>query len=275
MQEAQCIIRAQAWERGTMVDKKELAKMSSRLKASPDNYMESFRRNLLMYGEHRDITLQDVADRADIPVSTLKSLVYGDSKDCSLSTAVKLARVFGVSVDELVGSGTIRPETCESLQIMRTLPETFTHFVRWEIRFHQDRLRAVPGAKKCIEVLDLAMAETGTMINNNKMSFMDISDLGDCIRPKVFVGVRIPSNIYAPDYFEGDVLLLANDRAAMEGERVVVCVRDNTWVLECRYERDENGKRVPRYFSIRDGARRCCEDAIRQTIGYVVKVIRE
>lgn len=258
-----------------MLSKKELGKESGRLIAKPDNYMKSFRENLLMYGEHKEVTLQEVSELADIPISTLKSLIYGGSKDCSLGTAIKLAKVFGVSVDELVGSGTIAPQTCESIQIMRTLPESFTHFVRWEIRFHHDMLKSVPDAKKCIEVLQLSVGENGNLINNNKMSFLDISNQGDFILPKIFVGVRIPNNVYAPDYFEGDILLLANDRQAMEGERVVVCVKTNVWVLECHYDIGDDGKKRACFYSIRDGSLKCCEDAARQIIGYVVRVQRQ
>ena len=254
-----------------MLDSKMLARLSSKLVAEPDNYMHSFRRNLSLYVDQKEITLQEVAECADISLSTLKSFLYGDSKDCTLSVAVRLARVFGVSLDEMVGAGTLPKQTCESMQILRTLPESFTHFIRWEIHFHQNALHSIKVSDKAIEIMCPTIGESGNMNLSNDMEVYDISHLSEAIKPKIFMGIRIPNDIYAPKYFEGDIILLANDRPAMAGEKVVVSYGSNMWVLECKYDRGENGVRK-NYYSIRDGGFRATEEQVQYIIGYIVKV---
>lgn len=249
-----------------MMNDVELRALSSRLVAQPDNYMRSFRRNISLYIDQKEITLQEVAEKADISLSTLKSLLYGDAKDCTLSTAIKLAKVFDVSVDELVGCGTISPQTCNSLQIMRQLPESFTHFVRWCIKFHQENLRSHNVAKRAIEVMQPEIGNDGNLKMTNRMEFLDISNLNDDIRPKIFMGIRIPSDMYAPTYFEGDVLLIANDRIPKEHERIVFSTSNNLWILEKRIIEGST-----EYISIRDGKTRAKEKDIENIIGYVVK----
>ena len=248
-----------------MMNDVNLRALSSNLTAKPDDYMHSFRRNISIYTDQKDITLQEVSELADIPLSTLKSLLYGDAKDCNLSTAVKLARVFNVSVDELVGCGTISTQTCNSLQTMRLLPESFTHFVRWCIRFHYDNLRSHNVAKRAIEVMIPEISGEGNLRMTNQMEFLDISDLNDDIRPKIFMGIRVPSDMYAPLYFEGDVLLIANDRVPKEREKIVFSTSNNLWILE---KRINNGN--VEYVSVRDGKVRAKESDIENILGYVV-----
>lgn len=257
-----------------MLNRSELRKLSSRLKANPGHYMDSFRENLHMYIDHKDITLAEIADLADIPESTLKSFVYGTSKDCNLSTAVKLARVFGVSVDELVGCGTISPQTCDSLQVVRKLPEAFTYFVRWLIHYHYDTLHSRKITSKAIEIMAAECAYNGNLKMTNHLELLDVSDLSDDIRPKIFMGIRFPCSHYAPHYFENDIALLANDRAPKDGEHVFVGVGDNMWIMHAKMENVE-GKLKLNYYSIRDG-KFCVEgDKAEIILGYVAHVHRE
>jgi len=257
-----------------MLDKKNLNEMSNNLIIRPNDYMTAFRRNVSMYINRKEITLQEVAELADISLSTLKSFLYGDSKDCSLSMAVKLSKVFGISVDELIGAGTLAEQTCNSLQTLRQMPESFTHFLRWEIHFHHNMMITKKVKDKLVDVMIAKVGENGNMLHTNNMDVYDVSHLSDGIKPKVFMGIKIPNNMYNPEYFQGDILLLANDRAPFDGERVVICYAENMWILECRYERGDNGKMTTSYYSIRDGGKRATEEQVQFIMGYIAKVER-
>ena len=89
------------------MENEKLKKISLNLCADKHDYMKSFRKNVDMYISEKDITLREVAEMADMPFDTLKNFLYKDSADCKLSTAVKLARAFNVSIDELIGAETI------------------------------------------------------------------------------------------------------------------------------------------------------------------------
>lgn len=256
-----------------MVDKKILRKLSKNLVANPDNYIESFRKNLFMYVDRKDITLNELAESADISTSTLRSFMYGDSTDCHVSTVVKLARALGVSCDELLGSGTISAQTCESLQLMRLLPESFTHFVRWAIHYHYGLLNAKKVTNQAVEIMYAEYADNGNLKATNNFDVLDISEINDDIRPKVFLGIRIPGDSYEPLYYEGDILLIANDRNARNGETVVISTQDNMWFLK-RKEENINNQKVINYYSLRGGKKLLSEESTQFVMGYVVKIIR-
>ena len=256
-----------------MVDKNTLRELSRNLTANPDDYMKSFRKNVFMYIERKDITLNELAEAADISLSTLRSLLYGDANDCHVSSVVKLARALHVSCDELLGSGTISPQTCESLQLTRTMPESFTHFVRWAIHYHHALLHSNKVSVRAIEVMRAECKDNGNLGMNNDFEVMDISDLNDDILPKVFMGIKIPCEHYEPYYYQGDILLLANDRKPRTGEVVALGVKDNMWLYRCREER-QNDKKIMNFYSLRDDKKCMSEEDGGFIIGYLVKTVR-
>lgn len=256
-----------------MLEITELRKLSSKLVAEPDNYMHSFRKNLDVYIDRKEITLAELAELSDIPLNTLKSLVYGTSTDCHISTAVKLAKALHISVDELIGSGTISPQTCESLQLVRMMPESFTHFVRWAIRYHYDMLTTNKVSIKSVELMLPDVSESGSVIMTNDFDVIDISYVSDDLRLKIFMGIRIPCNNYAPIYFEGDVVFVANDREPRENENVVVAISGILWILKMKRE-IVDGREVVNYYSIRDGRVFATEGESVFKIGYIVKLSR-
>ncbi len=257
-----------------MLEKKKLRELSKNLLYNQDDYMNTFRENVRMYIDQKEITIAEVSELADIPESTLKSFIYGKSRDCNLSTAVKLSRVFDLSIDEMVGCGTIVPQTCESLQIMRTLPESFTHFVRWAIHYHKDMLESNKVIKHAVEIMNAEEAPDGNLKMTNNFDVIDISNINQDIFPKIFMGIRIPSDRFAPKYFAGEIILLANDRNARPTEPVVVSTNDNLWIFT-RKEEMVGGERKVNYYSIRDGKLRATNEQISVVIGYVAKVIHE
>lgn len=254
-----------------MLDKKSLRKLSKNLVSDPDDYMTSFRKNLYMYIEQKDIALADIADEADVSISTLRSLLYGDAKDCHVSTIVNLAKALNISCDELLGSGTISPQTCESLQLIRQLPESFTHFVRWAIHYHYKKLTAREVSERAIEVMSPICCDNGNIKMTTNYDVIDISTMRDDIRPKVFMGIRIPCHHYIPDYYPGDILLIANDRSSEHNEHVIVTVGEYMWIVS-RREEIENGRKVNNFYSLRDERKR--EGDVGIIVGYIAGVIR-
>ena len=78
------------------------------------------------------------------------------------------------------------------------------------------------------------------------------------------MGVQIPSNMYAPHYFKGNILLLANDRQPKNGERIIFSAGDNLWIAEYK---EENGEK--NFYSIRDGRKRGNNKDIQYILGYI------
>ena len=253
-----------------MLSREKLIALAPNLISSPEHYMDSFRENVRMYIDQKEITLAEVSELADIPESTLKSFIYGKSEDCHLSTAIKLAKVFRVSVDELVGCGTLSPITTESIQITRQFPESYMHFIRWSIRMHQAVLNSTPAANRFIEVMNPAVGPYGNLKISYDLELVDISNLPDDIRPKITMGIRIPNNQFNPIFNENDIVLLANDRLAYPNEIELKCHNDNLWFL--KYKKLPNGEY--KYCSLRDNVVAPPPEDIELTFGYIVKVVR-
>ena len=213
-----------------MLDKKVLNNISQNF-VSKENYMESFRENVHKVIDEKGVTLQSLADDADMQFDSLRNFIYKDSKDCNLSTAVKLAKAIGVSVDELVGCDTLTPETKESLRIVRTLPKSFTHFVRWAIRYHRDFLKQNKDCIRAIQIMTPEFNDKGNLKMTNDFDVKDISHIDVDIMYKIFMGIRIPCEFYMPYYSENDIIYIANDRKPRTNEKVVVTINHNMWIL--------------------------------------------
>lgn len=232
-------------------------------------YIDTFRKNIDMLMAEHDYTIKETAEIADISYDTFKTFLYDkDAKDCRLSTAVKLAKAFNISIDELVGAGTIEPKGLESMKTYRTLPHGARRFIDWHIR-NQKFVHEKHNKKKMVNIMQPLCASNGNMKITNDYEIMDISHLGDDLVYKIFLGIQIPCLHYLPHYTEGDVLLIANDRDAMKGENTVIMFNDNV-VITNRVV--ENG--VEKYYGLRDGKFRPTDPDHIQILGYVAKIIR-
>lgn len=256
-----------------MLNDKMLKELTQDLVCEPDDYMHSFRKNVDLYLRQKGLTLAELSEKADMPLSTLRSFLYGDAKDCYVSLAVKLARALHVSVDELIGCGTISEKTRGSLQIMRQFPDSFANFVHWGIRYHYTEMSR-DNVVHAIEVMEAVPTEYGNIKMTNDFHFLDIGNLDPQIHPKVFMGIRMPCDNYIPHYYEGDVLLLAHDREPRPSEHVVVHYKDCIWLVQ-RKTQIIDGVRTSCFYSIRDGGFRVADHNPSLMIGYVAHVLRQ
>ena len=75
--------------------------LGKKLVKNPQNPTSSLRQNVDTLMDIYGYTISETSDNANIPLETFKNFFYGKSDECRLSTAVKLARLFNISVDEL------------------------------------------------------------------------------------------------------------------------------------------------------------------------------
>ncbi len=239
------------------------------LVAKSTRYIDTFRKNIDMLMKEHNYTIKETAEIADISYDTLKTFLYGkDSKDCRLSTAVKLARAFHISVDELVGAGTFEPQNLESIQIYRSLPNGSRHFLDWHIR-NQKFICEKHTGKVTTNIMIPLCACNGNLKMTNDYELMDITHLDDDLTYKIFLGIKLPCLHYLPHYTEGDVLLIANDRNAMKGENTIIEINGNLAIVNRIIE---NG--VEKYYSLRDGKLRPIDPNQIEVLGYVAKIIK-
>lgn len=251
-----------------------LKQLSKKMVAEPDNYMVSFRKNLLTYIEEKEIRLSDIAEASGLSIETLKTLVYGSAGDCKLSTAVALARALQISVDELVGSGTISQPMRESIYTVRNMPENFVHFFRWCIKYHEKCLNDIHPKKRAINIMYAECMHDGNLMMTNNFEIEDISDMPDSKRYKIFMGIRVPCEHYMPFFREGDIMYIARDRRPLQSENVVVVNDGFIRLVKWREEKDKNGEKKVAYYSLNKNAFLAYKEEVDDVIGYIVDIKR-
>lgn len=251
-----------------MIKKEKLNELSKNLSANRDDFISAFRHNLFMYIDEKDITIKDISEKANVPFSTLNSFLYGDSKDIKLSTAVKLARALDVSIDELVGADTINEVSRESIAICRNLPDNALYLVRWYIRYIDSLNKKNEPHKRYVSVMELECNANGNLKITSNYRHIDITDIGEEYRSKIFFGITMPCDHYMPTYSPYDILLIANDREPYRNENSLLRIDGQ---LRIAKRKIENG--IAKYHSIRDGKFRINEEDVDEVVGYVAYVL--
>lgn len=244
-------------------------KFAPDLVTNDTDYMYAFRHNVLQYMADTDITLHDLAELSNLSIDTLKSFLYKTPKDCKLSTAVALAKAMKVSIDRLIGAGTMKPITLECLEIVDKLPKNEYDFLIWYIRhLGQLYLGDKPQIPGLISIMTPKCAN-GALVWNNEWDHENIETLDTDIRIKCFMGLRVPCVHYMPVYNNGDILLIAQDRHPANGEHCVIDVQNNLYIARCV----RVGGEYHFHSIVSDGFRACFAD-INRLVGYVAHVIR-
>ena len=247
-----------------MMNKEKLNKISKNLSANSDDFMSAFRKNMFMYLEEKDITIKEISEEADVPFSTLNTFLYGDSRDIKLSTAVKLAKALNVSIDELIGAETINEVSRESIAICRNLPDNALYLIRWYIRYIDSLNKKNEPHRRYVSIMELECNHNGNLKMTTNYRHIDITDIGEEYRSKVFFGITMPCDNYMPIYSPYDILLVANDREPYYNENSLLRIDGQ---LRIAKRKVENG--LAKYYSIRDGKFRINENDVDEVIGYI------
>lgn len=231
-----------------------------------DFFMETLRKNLDMILAEKGITYSKLAELADISFSTLNSLMNGNAKDCNLSTIIKIAKALGITIDELVGAGTMSEGTRECVSKCRVMPQHFVNLARSYIRHIYKLFKAT--ASKEPRLIMLPECKNGHLQTTNITTEIDISHLQRTTISRVAHGLRVPCEHYEPYFMEGDILLLAVDRDGQDGEICVISHNGEYYIVRKKSYYD-NGIKKWKYISLFTEVEFLKED-IEDKLGYVV-----
>lgn len=121
-----------------------------------------------------------------------------------------------------------------------------------------------------VSVMVLECNEHGNMKITTNYKKVDVSNINEEYRHKLFFGITMPCENYMPMYSPYDILLIANDRNPKPTETSLVRIADNLILLKRKHENNEI-----KYYSLRDNKFRFNENEIDQLIGYVVTTIKD
>lgn len=252
-----------------MFSKEKLLEISKSLTENEDDLTSSFRQNLFTYLKDPEITLARLSEASEVPYNTLNSFLYGNSRSVRIDNVVKLSKALNVSIDELVGANTIPQLSRESLRICRELPEKDLLLVRWFIRYLDRLNKNLEPNKRYVSVMMPFQTNDGNFEVTADYKKVEITELEEPLRSKIFMGFNIICDHYMPYYGPGDIILIANDRPPTFTEHAVVRVGKYLFIIRRVVE---NG--VAKYYSIRDGRYRIDENDIEELMGYIAYTIK-
>lgn len=251
------------------MDKELLKKLSLNLVSDKNDWMSAFRKNMQMYVDHKEIRASDIANESDTSVKTLDNFLHQSTKDCNLSTAIRWCRVLGVSLDELVGAETVKPEAKISMPIYRNLSESDQYLVRWFVNYLASLSQNEEDKSKYRSVMDIECFN-GNLKLNSVYHRADISEVPAEMRTKIFFGIKMPCDHYMPVYSPYETILIANDRLPIHNENCLIRVKKNIYIAKAKIENNEM-----KFYSIRDGKFRLNRDEVSEIVGYVATTIIE
>ena len=231
------------------------------------NSMYFIREKILKYMNDNDMTQDEFAEYADISTHTLHSILYKDTDDIKLSTAVHIAKAVGLGVDELANTGALSPAAMEAITDTRSLPkhiiDLILKYIKWQkVSFE----KAKNSPAKTIDVMDLDYVDAHLKATNH-FEKVDISEFDKDIKSIVFKGMRIPCEDYYQYYREDDILLLSTVRPPQARERCVISYYNRLFIVQ---KAKLNG--VAGYRGIRDEESFIPEADIDHYFGYVAGV---
>ena len=213
-----------------MVKKNVSTKTATRLTVNRDNYMDSLKKNILLYLADMCMSLNEFSEYVGVPYSTLNTIVYGSPKDVKLSTVVAIALRLGISLDELVGSATMEDKMRESIRLCRSLPDHSLYLLRYMIR-HQAKIYSALGAKHKYISLIRPQLTNGLIATTNGVEPYCADSLPEDMKSKVYLGMLMPCDFYMPYYLPGEIILIAADKKAHGGERCVVTSNGGIYIV--------------------------------------------
>ncbi len=157
--------------------------------------------------QSNNMTLQELADKAELPLETVRNLYYGKVSDPKSSTLKAIGKVFRVSINYLLDEPFLSVDEEELIDNYRKCGRHGKSVVQFTASYE-------------------AVAAEFERMNYNKHKIVCVIPKGDisegiiydmCETEKIetsvkdaYVAIKMPDNHFAPYYCKGDVVLFGN-----------------------------------------------------------------
>lgn len=186
--------------------------------------------NLKSILDKQGITLQELADRSQLPLETVRNLCYRKVKDPKVSTVLAISKALGVSINYLMGETAFHSDEMEIIQAYRECGSHGRSLIRFVARFERkaalsERNSSDKHRISCLKPIGRIM--DGFTYNSCEWDYL-YTDRADA-----YIAFEITTNYFSPSYCKGDRILLCN-RFPESGEHAVFSDR-----LKCYFRRFE------------------------------------
>ncbi len=183
----------------------------------------------------KGMTWQKLAEKADVPLETMRNIYYGKVRDPKVSTMMAISRALNLSVNYLMGESIYTEEEQALIRhykkcgnhgknIMMLIAEYEANLAIHE-RNQKDKHR-IP----CI----VPIGEVGDGLKYSTCETIEVYTTEE----RAFIAVLTPNNYWAPSYCKGDMILLEK-RFPKNGEDALFTIEDKVYFR--RYTELEKG----------------------------------
>ena len=192
-------------------------------------------KELIYLLDKHEMTYQELAEKAGVPLETMRNLYYGKVKDPKGSTLLAIAKAFDITVNRLCGERYFTKQEEKLIMNFRRCENHGKSVIMLVANFEADMTKYEKEAKNkhrvpCIT--PLASIYDGLKYDSGNIENIETDN------PDAFMGIECTSNRFAPIYCKGDIVLL-EDRWPVNGETAIFMKED---LLYCRqYIENDNG----------------------------------
>lgn len=194
-----------------------------------------------------NMSKEELAEKCDLPLETVRNIYYGKTTDPKISTVMRIAKVFNLSVNCLMGECQHTPEERALLQYYRSCGHHGKSLIlisaKYEALTAKEEREAV-GTHKIICLLPEGDIYHGIEYDNCKTE--EIYTTND----KADVAIRMTNNCLMPIYCKGDTILIAG-RFPQNNEYGVFYYHgkayirqyieaDGQYILKCLHKHDKD-----------------------------------
>jgi DNA-binding Xre family transcriptional regulator len=176
--------------------------------------IQLFRNNLRLGLQEKKMTLNALAVQSDLSEDTLRSVVYGKSKDIKLSTVIKIADVLDCSLDDLVGRSYCSETEREIHKRIHNLSPHSLSAVRDFAKMEEDLtlVHSTAGKITVPVFIPIGNMKDGMYCDSYHMYPLDLTEYPKVLQEDADFGVKLLTEYYAPVYRLNDVLLFSCKR---------------------------------------------------------------
>lgn len=211
------------------------------------------KRELVYLLEKNSMTYQELAEKAGVPLETMRNIYYGKVKDPKGSTLLAISKVLRVSVNRLMGEQLYTKQEEKLIMNFRRCGDHGKSMVMLTANYEAELARHERDAANkytipCIVPLDVI--HDGLQYSSSEMIEISTDN------PEAYIAIEVTSNEFTPIFCKGDQVLIA-DKFPANGETAVFFINnmvycrkfkevDKGFVLESlnRHGQDFNYKRM-------------------------------
>ena len=184
-----------------------------------------------------EMTIQELADQSELPIETIKNVYYGKVTDPKISTMKAISKVFGVSINYVLGEPFVTPEESSLLTYYRRCGKHGKSVIELIAKYEATAARSERDAKgkhsvPC--VVPKGNIRKGIVYDTNETVEKETTVA------EAYMAITITNNDLAPMFCKNDSILFEK-RFPENGEIVSYIIADRVYI---RKFIEENGRYI-------------------------------